>query len=125
MLCSYHFDKMGLRITFLSIFKYITETRKILRVHMVLGDAISKLETLFCIDLEPCFKVHNLAVIQLKNTKFGQMTNFKVVFHMVVLFYKFDKIGNSTQSHAQTQSGQYITNLLNLRTSDYGVIEMS
>ena len=57
-------------------------------------------------DLEPCFKVHNLAVIQLKNTKLGQMTNFKVVFHMVVLFYKFDKIGNLTQSPAQPQSGQ-------------------
>ena len=34
-----------------------------------------------CMDLEPCFKVHNLAVIQLKNTKLGQMANFKVVFH--------------------------------------------
>ena len=38
-------------------------------------------------DLEPCFKVHNLAVIQLQNTKLGQMTNFEVVFH-VVLFLK-------------------------------------
>ena len=72
---------------------------------MVLGDAISKFRDV-CMDLEPCFKVHNLAVIQLKNTKLGQMTNFKVVFHMVVLFYKFDKIGNSTQSPAQPQSGQ-------------------
>ena len=60
-----------------------------------------------CMDLEPCFKVHNLAVIQLKNTKLGQMTNFKVVFHMVVLLYKFDKIGNSTQS------------LLNLKVANY------
>ena len=56
-------------------------------------------------DLEPCFKVHNLVVIQLKNTKLGQMT--KVVFHMVVLFYKFVKISNSTQSPAQFQSGQW------------------
>ena len=54
------------------------------------------------------FKVHNLAVIQLKDTKLGQMTNLKVVFHMVVLFYKFDNIGNSTQFPAQPQSGQYI-----------------
>ena len=54
-----------------------------------------------CMDLEPCFKVHNLVVIQLKITKLGQMTNLKVVFHMVVLFYKFVKISNSTQSPAQ------------------------
>ena len=46
-----------------------------------------------CMDLEPG--------IQLKNTKLGQMTNLKVVFHMVVLFYKFVKISNSTQSLAQ------------------------
>ena len=58
-------------------------------------------------DLGPCFKVHNLVVIQLKNTKLSQMTNFKVVFHMMVLFYQFDKIDNSTQSTAQPQSGQY------------------
>ena len=40
-----------------------------------------------CMDLEPCFKVHNLVIIHLKNTKLGQMTNFKVVFHMMVLFF--------------------------------------
>ena len=34
------------------------------------------------------------------------MTNFKVVFHITVLVYKFDKIDNSTQSPAQPQSGQ-------------------
>ena len=61
-------------------------------------------------DLEPCFKAHNLAVVQLKTQKLGQMTNVKVVFHMVVLFYKFDKMGNSTQSPAQPQSGQYSDN---------------
>ena len=82
--------------------------RKILRVHMVLaglGGCHLKIRDV-CMDLEPCLKVHNLVVIQLNNTKLDQMTNFKVVFHMVVLFYKFDKIGNSTQSPAQPQSGQ-------------------
>ena len=34
-------------------------------------DAISK---------PPCFKLHNLFVIQLNNTKLGQMTNLKVAF---------------------------------------------
>ena len=34
--------------------------------------------------LEPiCFKVHNLVVIQLNNTKLGQMTVIKVVFRIV------------------------------------------
>ena len=56
-------------------------------------------------DLEPCLNVYNLVVIQLKNTKLGQMTNLKVVFHMVVLFYKFAKLSNSNQSPAQFQSG--------------------
>ena len=32
-------------------------------------------------DLEPCFKVHNLVVIQLNSTKLGQITNLKVIFH--------------------------------------------
>ena len=54
-----------------------------------------------CMDLEPCFKVHNLVVIQLNSTKLGQMTNLKVVFHMMVSIYKLDKICNSTQSPAQ------------------------
>ena len=42
-----------------------------------------------CMDLEPCFMVHNLIVIQLNSTKLGQMTNFKVVFYMVVNWIKF------------------------------------
>ena len=45
-------------------------------------------------------------VIQLNSTKRGQITNVKVVFHMVVSIYKLDKIWNSTQSPAQPQSGQ-------------------
>ena len=60
-------------------------------------------------DLEPCFNVHNLALIQLKSTKLsklGQMINLKVVFHMVMSIYKLDTICNSTQSLAQPQSGQ-------------------
>ena len=37
-------------------------------------------------DLEPYFKVHNLVVIQLNNTKLGQMTNLNVIFYVVVQF---------------------------------------
>ena len=51
-----------------------------------------------CMDLEPCFKVHNLVVIQLKNTKLGQMTNLNMIFHMMVSIYKLDQIYNSPQS---------------------------
>ena len=49
-----------------------------------------------CMDLEPCFKVHNLVVIQLSSTKLCQMTNRAVVFHMVVSIYKLDTICNLT-----------------------------
>ena len=36
-------------------------------------------------DLEPYFKVPNLVVVQLNSTKLRQMTNLKVVFHMMVI----------------------------------------
>ena len=98
MLYSCHFHKTE------SIFKYITEMRKILRVHMVWGDTISKLDV--CMDLKPCFKIHNLVVIQLKNTKLGQMTNLDMIFYMVVSIYKLDQIYNSPQSPARFESGQ-------------------
>ena len=40
-------------------------------------------------EFEPCFtEVHDLVVTQLNSTKLGQMTNLKVVFHMVVSIYK-------------------------------------
>ena len=41
-----------------------------------------------CMELEPCFEVHNL-VIQPNNTKLGQMTTLGVVLHMIVSIYKF------------------------------------
>ena len=75
-----------------------------MRVYMVWGGGHLKIRDV-CMDLETCFKVHNLVVIQLNNTKLGRMTNFKVVFHTIALFYKCDKIGNSTQSPVQPQSG--------------------
>ena len=33
--------------------------------------------------LEPCFKLHNLLVINLNHTKLGQTTNLKVVFDVL------------------------------------------
>ena len=70
---------------------------------MVLGEAISKLETFM--DLEPCFKVHNSVVIVQNSTKLGQITNLNVVFHIVVAICKLDKIRNLNRPSA----------LLNLR----------
>ena len=95
MLYSYYFDETELKITIFLNFQVFHRNEK-------------NFESLYGFGgrhLEPCFKVHNLVVIQLNNTKLGRMTNFKVVFHITVLFYKFDKIGNSTQSPAQPQSG--------------------
>ena len=60
----------------------------------------------FCMDLEPCSKVHNLVVIQPNNTKLGQMTNLNMTFYVMVSIYKLDQIWNSPQSPAQPQSGQ-------------------
>ena len=58
-------------------------------------------------DLEKCFKVHNLFVIHLNNSKLGEMTNLKMVFCMVVSIYKLDKFCNLTQSPAQPQNGLF------------------
>ena len=54
-----------------------------------------------CMDLEPCFKVHNLVVIQLRNTKLGQMTNLNMIFYMVVSIYVLDQIYKLPQSPAR------------------------
>ena len=55
-----------------------------LSICMVLGGSHLKIRDV-CMDLEPCFKVHNLVVIQIKHTKLGQMTYLNVIFYMVKL----------------------------------------
>ena len=102
MLYSYHFDKMELRITIFINFQVYHRNKKNFEIEFLYS--FLKIRDV-CMDLEPCLKVHNLVVIQLKNTKLGHMTNCKVVFHMAVLFYE---IGNSTQSPAQPQGGQWM-----------------
>ena len=57
---------------------------------MILGDAVSKLET-FCMDFEPYFKVHNLVSVQPKSIILGQMTNLNMISHVVVPVYRFVK----------------------------------
>ena len=44
-----------------------------------------------CMDFEPCFKVHNLVSVHPKSTILGQMTNLKMIFHVVVSVYRLIK----------------------------------
>ena len=69
------------------------------------GERRLKLIRDFCMDLEPCFKVHTLVVFQINNIKLGQITNRNVIFYMVVSIIN-DKICNLTRSSlpAQPQS---------------------
>ena len=61
---------------------------------MILGDAVSKLETFKDVrmDFEPYFKVHNLVSVHPKSAILGQMTNLNMVFHKVVSVYRLVKI---------------------------------
>ena len=58
---------------------------------MVLGDAVSKLET-FCMDFEPYLKVHSLVSAHSKSIILGQMINLDMIFHVVVSVYRLVKI---------------------------------
>ena len=63
---------------------------------MVLGDAVSTLETWIlnqrerevCMDFQPCFNVHTLVSVYPNGMKLGQMTNLNVIFHVVVSVYR-------------------------------------
>ena len=61
--------------------------------------------------LEPCSKVDNLVVIQLNNTKLGQVTNLFVIFHMVVSIYKLDKRSSFDPVHCSTFCTEYTRQL--------------
>ena len=60
----------------------------------------------FCMDLQPCFKSHNLIPVQLQSTKFGQITNLNITFYMAVSVYWLVYIWNSPQFPTQLQNGQ-------------------
>ena len=49
-----------------------------LRVYMVLGDAVKKLD--FCMDFEPCLKVHSLISVQYESIKLSEIIHVNVVF---------------------------------------------
>ena len=58
-----------------------------------------------CLDLEPCFKVHNLVSVYPINIKLGQMTTRNVIFHVVVSDYRLVKLYISPQYPAQFWNG--------------------
>ena len=62
---------------------------------MVLGDAVSKLETLEWI----------LVSIHPKSIILGKMTNLNMIFHVVVSVYRLVKIWNSPQFPAEFRNG--------------------
>ena len=60
-----------------------------------------------CMDFEPNFKVYNFISIYPKSIKLGQMTNLKMICHVVVSFYRLGKIWNSPQFPAEFRNGLY------------------
>ena len=87
MLHSCHFDKTELKIMIFINFQVYHRNEKNFESSYGLGGRHLKIRDV-CMDLEPCFKVHNLVVIQLKNTKLGQMTNLNMIFYIVVSICK-------------------------------------
>ena len=73
---------------------------------MVLGDAVSKLETFVWV-FEPCFKVHNLVSVHPKSIILGQMINLDMIFHVVTSVYRLVKIWNSPQFPVKFRNGLY------------------
>ena len=84
---------------------YYGSHKNILRVYMILGDAVSKLETF--VDFKPYFKIHNLVSVHPKGTILSQMTNLNMIFHVVVSVHRLVKIGNSPQFHDEFRNGQF------------------
>ena len=85
----------------LPILKSITEIITILRVCMILGVAVSKLETFVWILNHTYFRVHNLVSFHPKSITLGQMTNLTMIFHVVVSVNRFVKIWNGQYKSMQ------------------------
>ena len=58
-----------------------------------------------CMDLDPYFKVHNLASVHPKSIILCQMTNLNMIFHVVVSVYRLVKIWNSPQFPDEFRNG--------------------
>ena len=88
MLYGCHFDETELKIMIFINFQAYHRNEENFESSYGLGGRHLKIRDV-CMDLEPCFKVHNLmVVIQLKSTKLGQMTNLNMIFYIVVSIYK-------------------------------------
>ena len=64
--------------------------KKILRIYMVLGDAVKIRDV--CVDFEPYFKVHNSVSVHPKSIIRSEMTDLYMIFHAVVSVYRLVKI---------------------------------
>ena len=58
---------------------------------MVLGDAVSTLQTFLWILTMDCFKVYNFISVYPKSIKLAQTTTVNVIFHVVVSIYQLIK----------------------------------
>ena len=73
-------------------------------LYMILGDAVSQLQTFVWI-LNHISRSNNLVSVHPKSTIRGEMINVNTIFHVVVSAYRFVKIGNSPQLPAEFQKG--------------------
>ena len=62
---------------------------------MILGDAVSKLQTEVCMDFEPYFKVHNLVSVHPKSIILGQVTNLNMWWCQLIDLFKFETCPSS------------------------------
>ena len=72
-------------------FKDYHGNHKVLRVYNGFGGRCLKIRDV-CMDFEAYFKVHSLVSVHPRNIKLGQMTNFNIIFHVVVSDYRLVKI---------------------------------
>ena len=89
---------------------------------MIFGGRCLKIKDV-CMDFEPYFKVHNLVSVHPKSIILGQMTNFNMIFHVVVSIYrlKFETRPNSPQFPDEFRNGQLLTSSSDTRVRAYMV----
>ena len=90
----------------LATLKSIKEIINNLRVNVILGDAVSKLETLIWI-LNHISRFIAWHLFTLKASYLVKMTNLNMIFHVVVPVYRCVKIWNSPQCPAEFRNSKF------------------
>ena len=75
-------------------FTVVTKLMKNFKSLYGFGERFLKIRDV-CMDFEPYFKVHNLVSVHPKSIILGQMTNFDMIFHVVMSVYRLVEIWNS------------------------------